>query len=660
MAVSFKFKLDSDIRPSSIDTNTLTLSALRNLAKFEYKDVFIDDNFQLKYTDADNDIVTIAKDEVVKQAVKAGAKISIVRGDDRMSDEEARKAAEKRKAAELKVDEEQKAKRRRVEQFVSAQPTAVPAVATRDSAADGKDSKSDGGSAVVSKPAAGTSAEDEDEDEEMDEAEDVAPEIVNVQFLQLEDWLVEGAPKKLMERKCYPQLLDVLTKCTDKRLDTALLGSGGTGKTQLLVLFFRQLAASGKTVILDCKLGCFLAAPGDDGKSHVTPCDRRLPLDALNNPKAIYLFDAHYAQADGEKPVRVFPLAPSAAVSVIAASPSHGVELLALISKLKPNTNVIKRLYLPPWSREELLLLRENSFPSVKRELLERQFERFGGNVRNTMTRLVDHEEEAEAILLKELESAIGQCDPATMLQYAESKQALNDRFDMVTHQLFSIVPTADFTSFRLEFASRSIARQVELAGHRKHFDWSANLLAQTDSAALQGFRGQVFEAKVHRCFHSIFSDKTIRLDKLLRDDAKEVEAAELKFPALPELPVYFWNLAQERVASPAYMIPHAGNFRAVDSIVTASPAGAPTAVACQMMVNEDGDHGLSTAGLKTLKKALGLKLKQPLHVIMVCPPSVLPKVKLQKFLKGKKVDETKNPAGLAYGVGLIQYRLAV
>jgi len=145
-----------------------------------------------------------------------------------------------------------------------------------------------------------------------------------------------------------------------------------------------------------------------------------------------------------------------------------------------------------------------------------------------------------------------------------------------------------------------------------------------------------------------------------LHSDAKDVETVSLAIPALPEQPTFFWDLKRERKTTATYMIPRAANFVAVDSVITAAPSNDPTAVCFQMMVAADGVHGLNTRGLKNVKAELQLKAAQPLHVVLVCPPSVLAKVKLQPFMKGKKVDPVMNPAGLAYGKGLIQYRLAV
>ena len=308
------------------------------------------------------------------------------------------------------------------------------------------------------------------DEEEKSEPE---PETVNVKFLRKPDWLVDGSSNKLMMRTCYEPLLKLLLDRIDKKSDTALLGSGGAGKTQLLVLLFDRVAKSGKTVVFDWEGGCAVAKI-TSGTPTVEFRDRSQggAVPELSEPGTVYLFDAHYTKIPGDptqRPVSVFPLSAPAAVTVIAASPSHGVELLTLSSKMEhPNTRVIQRVYLPLWSLPELELLRQNAYSSISADVLVRQFAMFGGTVRNTLTRL--KQEGAESVLKQEIDGAIAGCNPALMLQYAHAGQSLDSKLGYITHQLFAIRPSADYLQFSLEFASRYIARGVELNGFTQHY----------------------------------------------------------------------------------------------------------------------------------------------------------------------------------------------
>jgi len=83
------------------------------------------------------------------------------------------------------------------------------------------------------------------------------------------------------------------------------------------------------------------------------------------------------------------------------------------------------------------------------------------------------------------------------------------------------------------------------------------------------------------------------------------------------------------------YGIPVASNYPAADAIIIIRPD-----IVLQMSVS--AHHGYSVPGLKKIRDGLKLTSSEPLRLVLVCPPTILPLVQWQKFYHGNK--EIKNP----------------
>lgn len=195
-------------------------------------------------------------------------------------------------------------------------------------------------------------------------------------------WLFDESPRTLMIRKCYPRLLRQILKAFDSGLSVLLCGFAGIGKTQFQAVLIERLSRLGITLVVDLVDGCFILInpKAASQEERVKLGDRATSFrDELKNSRTVYLFDAREGHP---VPLKV------RACTIVTASPSRGSRALRRWAD-KRNTDDAVRLYMPPWSLDELLILREKEYPSVTEEVVRKLFDKFGGSVRRCLTKLI-------------------------------------------------------------------------------------------------------------------------------------------------------------------------------------------------------------------------------------------------------------------------------
>lgn len=299
---------------------------------------------------------------------------------------------------------------------------------------------------------------------EVEDDADKAPEDSNPRFISLQvPWLLENAPRTLMIRQCYAPLLQKVLEDLF-RGDVLLSGSGGTGKTQFQAVLFKALVDRSVPVVLDLEDDQFffvnqekVLEKGERGKSFTA---------ALRSRDTVYLYDARPIPG-GDLRSTLPPLYVEAATCV-TASPSRGA--VVKIWKDKRNRKSASERFMPPWSLEELLALRNGvpEYREVVAEDVQELFMLWGGNVRHTIVKLVPNpsSKPLEAfgntlpadlptqVEKKRLQNAIQTCDPKVMLAYLKTRSALSDKLDLLSHSLLKLVPSEDFSSFSYAFCS--------------------------------------------------------------------------------------------------------------------------------------------------------------------------------------------------------------
>ena len=285
-------------------------------------------------------------------------------------------------------------------------------------------------------------------------------------FLKLtEPWLLCGAPTILLNRLCYAPLLAAVKRRLGSG-DVLLAGSGGTGKAQFQALLCKDLLTEGRTVVVDLQDGAYWCLKsGTEPRRGIRGHETQGFAEELGLKTSVYLYGARKVPG-GDSRSTLAPLE-VAARTVVSASPSRGGLSLDEWSN-KRSGRLARKLYMPPWSLDELHALRslDERFRGVEPALVDQMFDLFGGKVRYTLVDLLPDDvrgstdEEVEH-LRDMIEEGIGKCDAREMMAYLKSKSALTSKLDHVVHGLFTLVPRENYRKFSYSFCSRYVQDEV-------------------------------------------------------------------------------------------------------------------------------------------------------------------------------------------------------
>jgi len=274
-------------------------------------------------------------------------------------------------------------------------------------------------------------------------------------------WLLPNFKEKTLLRRSVLPLMDKIQAYLSAKIDVLLVGSAGTGKSLLMMVICKELIDQGKTVVLDVEDGnlCLVkhGVPqwGTRGQSFQME---------LSDRDTIYFYEC---TLESKRTTNL----PVAATTFATASPSRYQVFRHGTFKATKNEAPFVTMYHPCWTLEELLLLRQHDkqYEDIPTSTVTRLFDHWGGNLRAVLTKTL-HAKNRAAVTMPEtdplfwptverdtiepLRQSIYGCDPKIMVEYIGSRQALSDKLDRVSHNLFSLIPSDDFMSFSYSFCS--------------------------------------------------------------------------------------------------------------------------------------------------------------------------------------------------------------
>ena len=286
------------------------------------------------------------------------------------------------------------------------------------------------------------------------------------------EWLgIPGGGFVMYVRQCYNALA---TAVLQSPYFSLVRGTPGVGKSMFGLFFaWAHMQQSGAgAVVYDyvSEQTQKLRVIVEGGAARVVAAS---PFERLlDNPTTLYI-------ADGTPP------SPSACRTLVVTSPKRGVYK----EWLKERAGVAK-LYLPPFTADEMERCRELCFPSLGSGAVRRLFDTWGGSARLV---LKNHVESGSSQFLTHFRSSL-QFDVLTKALhelYGGGTETASD----VPHQVLHIIADEGLRSFHLGFASRFACDAFYEAMERAGEERVKSFIREAESTPAMGsLRGLLFE----------------------------------------------------------------------------------------------------------------------------------------------------------------------
>jgi hypothetical protein len=399
--------------------------------------------------------------------------------------------------------------------------------------------------------------------------------------------------KSLYIRKCFQDIsaLIINSKCAR----CLVSGTPGIGKSTFLSFFVYELMQLQlKNVIVKAESFSIVVDFGDVfGRIETTMLDKipRVLCDVdirsvsafescLNKTTNYYLFDAR----EGATPLDVL------AKSVVASSPNRNNY------KEFDKRHPIK-YYMPAWSYDELLVLREHCFSTIQEQELEERYIHYGGIPRDCFVGMFSKHD---------WKSIIDGCDPGSVMNMVGRATVADSDSNVLNHRLVHLVPNEDYLSVTLKFGSQLICDAFFVAYHDRVKDSFVCFINTKKDAIHAGLRGQFFEPYAHRMISEggTFKIRSLGAKNQTAGDRLTLqEYEEVRIENESNQGVTFSGPSSSSSSSSSlsasdrkYFIPFKRNYAAVDSFSS-------DGLLFQMTVSEN--HPIKRHLLKTLLKAL-------------------------------------------------------
>lgn len=338
-------------------------------------------------------------------------------------------------------------------------------------------------------------------------------------------------PKKLFVRTCYVDLFLLIeeilkTKDNSGDLSSAIVyGTPGIGKSFLGFFILVILAQRGASVVYEhgpTKTSYYFTP--EEVREGDSDCFRR----EIKNPENYYVVDSFKAAVAGAK-------------TILLTSPykDHWKEL---------NKESGTFLYMPPWSKAEMLKCHKLAYSDVAENVVIENFARWGGVARYVLKHATNESKQ------KELDDAISNCDPDMIRKSVGTEFAKED----ITHRIVHIFPDSTYKKVIHDLASSYVRERVTLRLFQEfRRDLEIFLASSSGLRALGALRGYLFEDYAHLklCAGGIF-----KIRKLGTNDVADL-------PIVKSEPKEYHNIEEAENPQPGFFyFPKVTNFESVDS----------------------------------------------------------------------------------------------
>ena len=426
-----------------------------------------------------------------------------------------------------------------------------------------------------------------------------------VEMIKLKNYLQtsEQASPDLITRACVRELWAEVRKVTQTPFKNVLVtGSSGIGKSRSMAYLLRGLLLEGRTVVYhsNSEKTVFKFCLSSDGRYEAKYVDeddfRPASTVELQDESNFYLVDT---ATNSISPPHV------KAHTVLASSPNS--EHFAQFVRNSP----VHRLYMSPWSLEEMEAARREISPHLTTKELKTRFQHLGG-----FPRTVLGDESAYVIALEAALAAVATMKLDMLRSILQRLIATidNRKPDMPSSHIVCYRAEAPYTKQRLAFVSEDVQQQLAVRYAEKLWNNMENL--PKEMAAFKGYAFQELALKrlaaggtfiVHflpqstkqQQKNSNVPNKEILTTISLPKDATIVRSDEL--PSLDTLDHNLWVSSKP-------------NYPAIDAF------GPGLNVAFNFTVSDD--HALNVAGLKEVTLHVNSTSELPLRFFFVVPES--------------------------------------
>ncbi|KAF0480809.1 crinkler CRN family protein [Gigaspora margarita] len=412
---------------------------------------------------------------------------------------------------------------------------------------------------------------------------------------------------KLLVRKCYLQLLDLIEKGGPAKSGCAITGTPGIGKSffGFYLLFYFHYKYPDATIVWHCeKKICYQFSPdGSVQKGDIYQFDV-----TLNDPKNFLLVDA--------QPLRFL----YEAYKILLTSPKTGRYDEAI------KWPGFCKYFMPVWSLEEINILWAAIYEGQKtdtgkvftRELFGTLLDRWGPIPRSVLVKWNDDSYQSE------YEQLISKID------YDKFMNSINTSGipeDAVSGRLVYLEVDISFTNAVYRFASREVYNKITKNYEHKMRKNARDLILSCDRLPkINGFRGNLFEDFAHL---ELQRGGTFRV-RCLNNNSKIIEKKINKLSAN-----IFTTLDEAR--KECYNIPKSKTFASIDSF----SLDKNDLALYQITVSKT--HGIKIKGLNDLNRSLTwVKNANNINIYFVVPSDIFETFPLQKFKTAKDEDSQK------------------
>ena len=432
---------------------------------------------------------------------------------------------------------------------------------------------------------------------------DNLPENYN-KFLRLPEniYLFGNSKNKsgILLRKAYFDLFEMFIHPKDpEQSKLVITGNPGIGKTLFCVFVMWHAARENRTVVWD--------APLDNMQYLFTSTEvRYAPRSNLSfykymkNPEVWYIVDAHEPFSYPARTLLVTP-------------PQRNIykHILKLPDAMK--------VYMPTWTFEELEICRQELFPEVSMEQMERLFRIWGGIPRTVLQRA----NRDPSVLKDEMESALSVCNLEVCVHAVGEMNSDKD----VSHRCLHVVVENDnYSRVKLRFGSPYIEHRLIQSFIQYQRQQLVEFLAAADGQAdYAALRGYIFEGFAHSVLSrgGTFTVRPLQTDSSEQD--LKVQPTDWKtFSRLNDV---------DMTSSLAYWQPIQSNLASVDAMTKATKFESSEEwqpALFQMTISVT--HPIKVTGLQLiLERAKGLPLGTR-RLFFVVPPNTFDRIGRQDY----------------------------
>lgn len=386
-----------------------------------------------------------------------------------------------------------------------------------------------------------------------------------------------------------------------------VIGNPGIGKTFFSFYLLMKAARDGKAVVYESRELSGGPSPWyilHDGIACVAPYQHPYGWSLLKGDNTLYL-------VDGCTPMVVD------AMTVLVTSP----RLEIYDHFCRKRSCIGEPLYLPVWSWEELLTLRDRCFPDTEVVKMKEVYDQYGGIARDVFI-YTDQIIERKGGANDPLVAAIAR----TVMDQILTSKALGTEGD-VSHRLFHAVSSAPKYTLQgydvaSPYATDLLMTHLATANVRKLAEFT---LFSSNEPLIGALRGFVFEYLAHK---QLEVGGTFQIKNLGIAHAEEtLVLPKSVLVELDRVPV-----ASDAVGGDWYLKPKSKTFAAVDSVLCTQTPEGPCAYLLQMHSGQS-HHDVKHARLKDLLSSLA-------GVNVLGLFFVVPKDKFASYVKQNYVDE--------------------